>query len=174
MRWWCALVLLVAWLASPAAAEEGVPLVDASGNEVVVRPAAGETLVLHFWATWCPSCLDDLAHLADAAAGCRGVRVLAVNAGDDADDVAQFVREHAVRLPVLRDPSGRAWRKLAGRGLPMNVYWSAAERTSDEGAKSAEQWAKRLAELGCGDGALRASAGQLVADARFSYCAAMP
>jgi thiol-disulfide isomerase/thioredoxin len=157
MKLWPAIFL---WLALPAAGEEGLTLLDAGGSEVVVRPEAGETLVLHFWATWCPSCVDDLAHLAEAAAGCGNhFRVLAVNAGDDADEVAAFVLEHAVRLPVLRDPGGRAWRGLAGRGLPMNVYWSAAGRTRDEGAKSREQWAERFAALGCaaGGGALQTS-----------------
>ena len=147
--------VLLLWLALPAAGEEGLSLRDAAGNEVVVRPEAGETVLLHFWATWCPSCVDDLAHLGEAAASCPNVRAIAVNAGDGAGDVAQFVQEHAVRLPVLLDPGGRAWRRLAGRGLPMNVYWSAAGQTSDEGAKTREQWAKRLSALGCASGGAR-------------------
>ena len=145
--WWLALAL---GLALPAAAADGgLAFQDGAGNEVVVRPRAGETLVLHFWATWCPSCIDDLAYLEEAAADCRGVRVLAVNAGEDADAVAAFVRAHAVGLTVLRDPDGDVWRRLAGRGLPTNVYWSDAGQTSDLGGKTREQWALRLAELGC-------------------------
>ena len=144
------LALLLAALALPAGANQAFQLVDRSGQPVVVRPGEnGQPLLLHFWATWCPECPDDLAQLSEAAAGCDRVRVAAVNAGEDADDVEAFLARHPVRLVVLRDPKGEAWRRLDGRGLPMNAYWSGNEHKTDLGPKTRAQWGALLASLGC-------------------------
>jgi thiol-disulfide isomerase/thioredoxin len=144
--------LLVVWLAAPASgAETAFTFLDASEKPVEVRPepAPGRALLLHFWATWCPECVEDLANLAEASAGCDRVRAVAVNAGDSAEQVQAYLARHAMRLTVLRDPAGQTWRTLDGRGLPMNAYWSARGHETDLGPKTREQWKERLAQLGC-------------------------
>jgi len=149
MRW--SLVLL-ALLAAPASASEDVlTFVDARGAPVAIRtePAAERALLLHFWATWCPDCAEDLAHLDDAASACERVRVVAIDAGDSQAAVDAFLAKHPLRIDVLRDPDGGVWRRLDGRGLPANVYWSARGRGSDLGPKTRAQWNERLASLGC-------------------------
>ena len=151
-----ACVLLLASLAAPAWAGEAVfTFVDASGAPVAVRGAAEpeRALLLHFFATWCSDCAADLAHLAEASAGCDRARVLAIDVGEDADVVAAYLAKHALRLPVLRDPEGDAWRRLDGRGLPANAIWSAAGHRSEVGPKSREQWLALLGGLGCRSGA---------------------
>jgi len=144
-------ILLLVLTSLPANAGSDVGLFELDGNPVTLRPAENQTLLLHFWATWCPTCVDDLAYLGRAAESCGPVhlRVYAVNVGEDEAAIRDFVRQHDVRLPVLRDPKGRVWRELDGRGVPLNVFWSAAERESDVGPKTAEEWRMRLAELGC-------------------------
>jgi peroxiredoxin len=147
---WSALLFLV--IALPAWSDEAFTFVDRRGQPVVVLPEAkesGQALLLHFWATWCPECSDDLAHLEDAISGCDHVRVLAINAGDGEAEVEAFVAQHALGLAVLRDPKGESWRRLEGGGLPMNAYWSAAGRKTDLGPKTREQWETVLASLGC-------------------------
>src|SRR5262245_45928307 len=147
---WRALLLLL--LALPARSEEGFRFVDRGGQPVEIRPApagSGPALLLHFWATWCPECIDDLAHLSSAFAGCDGVRAYAVNAGEGPSDVDEFLARHPVGLPVIRDPKGEAWRRLDGRGLPMNAWWSAAGAKTDLGPKTRDQWRSFAASLGC-------------------------
>jgi thiol-disulfide isomerase/thioredoxin len=143
---------LLTLLATPAfASESRFTFVDARGAPVEIRtePGADRALLLHFWATWCPDCADDLAHLDQAAAGCERVRVAAVNAGDSQAQVDEFLARHPLRIDVLRDPRGEVWRRLDGRGLPANVYWSARGRGADLGPKTAAQWREQLADLGC-------------------------
>lgn len=140
-----ALVFLLAW------SGDGVTLVGPDGAETVLRPAAGELLVLHFWASWCPSCAEDIETLQRAAAACPRApfRVIAVNVGEDESDVAEFVKEHDILLPILRDPKGHVWREIDGRGLPMNLFWTRESRRTDVGPKTADEWLSELTPLGC-------------------------
>lgn len=68
---------------------------------------------------------------------------------EEAPEVEAFLARHALRLPVLRDPNGEVWRRLDGRRLPLNVYWSERGREMDLGAKDRERWRRRLASFGC-------------------------
>lgn len=109
-------------------------------------------LVVHFWATWCPECVEELPVLARAASRCaeRGVRIVTVNVAEDRKTVERFVARHRLDLPVYRDPRGRAWRRLGGVGLPTNLLWSQTERRIDIGPRDAAAWARTLLALGCG------------------------
>lgn len=137
------LVVLPAW------GGDGITLVGPDGKESVLRPADGEMLLLHFWATWCPSCAEDIDNLQRAAGGCPALRVITVNVGEGESDVAEFVAEHGVRLPVLRDPKGRVWRDVDGRGLPMNLFWTQQTRRTGVGPKTLEEWRREFASFGC-------------------------
>jgi len=144
-------IFALVMLSLPAWAGSDLTLLDGEGSPVVVAPAAGEVVLLHFWATWCPTCAEDLAILEHAASACAPgqVRVYAVNLGEPEAEIADFVREHRVGLPVLRDPKGRAWRALDGRGVPLNVYWSEEGRRTDVGPKTADDWEAEFRRLGC-------------------------
>jgi peroxiredoxin len=148
MRRW---ILLMGLVALPAWGGQDVALVRPDGSEAVLRPAEGETLLLHFWATWCPSCAADIDNLQRAVAACpqAALRVIAVNVGEDESEVAEFVKEHDILLPILRDPKGRVWREIDGRGLPMNLFWTRAGRRTDVGPKTADEWSSELAPSGC-------------------------
>ena len=136
------------------AADAGAPLrfVDLDGAPVTLGPPApGEALVVHYWATWCPTCLPELAVLERAAQGCAasGVRVVAVDVGEPASLVRETLAAHGLALPVLLDPKGRTWRGDGGRELPANRIWTADARTLAFGPSDELAWRARLAALGC-------------------------
>jgi thiol-disulfide isomerase/thioredoxin len=132
------------------AGDEPLRLETLAGEPVALARSAGEALVVHFWATWCPDCIGELADLEAAAASCAGAaRVVAVNAGESRARIARFVREHALGLPVLLDPGGRAFRSTGARGLPANLTWTRAGREVETGPRAPEVWRERLAALGC-------------------------
>jgi thiol-disulfide isomerase/thioredoxin len=149
-RAWLAL-LLVPLLG--ASAEGPLALEDELGAPVQLALAPGErALVAHFWATWCPECVEELPALARLASGCAadGVRIVAVNVGEDAEAIEAFRSEHGVAWPVLRDPKGRAFRSSGARGLPANLVWTARARRVEVGPRDAAAWERALADLGCG------------------------
>lgn len=136
--------------ASPPAPLE---LETLDGEPVALAPSPGRALVVHFWATWCPSCVDELPALAAARAACAGaVGIAVVDVDEDAEEIRRFLDERGIGLDSLRDPDGRAWRASVGaRGLPANLVWTAdGERRSEVGPRSRERWQALFAELGCG------------------------
>ena len=150
-----ALLVAAAALLSLGAGEGPLRVETLAGDPVELALAPGEAaLVAHFWATWCPDCTTELADFARAASACGAarVRVVCVNVGEPRDEVERFAARHAPGLAVLRDPDGRAWRQVSGAGLPLHVVWTPTGRRVELGAKSAAEWRRVLAELGCAGG----------------------
>jgi thiol-disulfide isomerase/thioredoxin len=144
-----AIALGLVLLAASARADDALALLDLDGRPVALAPAPGRPLVVHFWATWCPSCKGELGDLDAAARSCSGVDVVAVNVGEDPRDVAEWLAERPPTLRVLIDPGGKAWRASGGREMPVNAIWTVADRTWTFGPSSLDAWRERLAGLGC-------------------------
>jgi thiol-disulfide isomerase/thioredoxin len=138
-------------VAAGAEPPEGALRVETLAGEAVVLALAPEerALLVHFFATWCPECVEELPALARALGPCAaaGVRVAVVNVGEDRDEIERFLAERGLRLPVLRDPRGRAWREVSGAGLPMNLVWTRDGRRVRPGPEA--DWPASLEALGC-------------------------
>jgi thiol-disulfide isomerase/thioredoxin len=120
---------------------------------VTLAPDGGPALVVHFWASWCPECAEELPVLEAVAARCAGsVRVRPVNVGEPLAAAEAFRTRHGLRLPLLRDPDGKLFRRFAS-GLPANLIWTREGRRVATGPYERAEWEALLAELGCiGDG----------------------
>ncbi len=94
----------------------GVPELGDSAPDFTLSTLRGETLrlsdyrrqvvVLNFWATWCPPCIQEtpsLKKFADRMAG-RGVAVLSVSVDEDTKTLEEFVARYDLTFPVARDP----------------------------------------------------------------------
>lgn len=129
------------------------PLVfsDMDGEAVRVAPSEGESVVVHFWATWCRSCLEEFAVLDAEAQRCakERVRVVAVNVGDESDEIRRFLEERPLSIPILRDAKGKVWRDVAGMGLPANLFWAGDTQRVEVGPLSLQDWRRELGALGC-------------------------
>jgi len=144
-----------------SAAADAPQLVSLAGERVPLALAAGErALVVHFWATWCASCAEELPVVASGAAACapHGVRVRIAAAGESAEDVRLYLREHALAFDALLDPRGRAWRAAGGFGLPANWIRTSAGDRLLAGPRTPAQWSELLGSLGCPFAAARGEA----------------
>ncbi len=83
-------------------------LLSLEGEPVELRPEGSAALLVHFWATWCPSCVEELPLVEAAAARCPPdrVRIASVNVGEPVETVRAFLAERGLGLEVLRDPKG--------------------------------------------------------------------
>jgi thiol-disulfide isomerase/thioredoxin len=95
-------------------------------NDKEVKPLAdakGSVILLDFWATWCPPCVEGMPnlqriHLERAK---DGIKVFAVNAMEEKDRVAGFIKQRNLNIPVLLDTEGKAGEAYKVDGWPTSV-----------------------------------------------------
>ena len=77
-----------------------------NGRPVSLNHFGGKVLVLNFWATWCPPCVEEMPSLSKFAANFKdkGVVVLGVSVDKDANAYKQFVRNLDPAFLTARDP----------------------------------------------------------------------
>lgn len=90
-----------------AVAETALP--DLEGRERRVSDWKGRTILLNFWAPWCPPCRAEVPRLIrhQKEYGPRGLQVVGVGL-DDPDRLAEFARRHGIDYPILAAGEGDA------------------------------------------------------------------
>lgn len=69
----------------------------------------GQIVVLNFWATWCPPCVEEMPSLVAMQNQLKGrVTVLAVSVDMDADGYHKFIQDHKIDLLTVRDPDQKS------------------------------------------------------------------
>ena len=85
---------------------EDMPL-DINGKSEHLSDLRGKVVVLNFWATWCPPCVEEtpsLIELNKRIANRNGV-VLGVSVDDDQAAYEKFIQDHGINFPTSRDAS---------------------------------------------------------------------
>ena len=79
-----------------------------SDRSFTLSQLRGKTVVLNFWATWCPPCLEEMPSLVrmQKLMKDKAVTVVAVSVDDDASDYHKFLKDHDIDLLTVRE-SGR-------------------------------------------------------------------
>ena len=131
----------VAWRrqtpATPAASEGGpagglwsLQLSTPEGSPLALAALRGRPLLLNFWATWCPPCVEELPLLSSffQQHGAKGWQVLGI-AVDQPDAVKRFLARSPVSFAVaMAGMAGLELSKSLGnlsRGLPFTVVLTA-------------------------------------------------
>lgn len=114
-----------AWLWSEG--NESAPslvLADIRGVEHSLEQYRGKVVVVNFWATWCPPCVEELPSLESAWQRYRqqGLVVLAVS-GEERNVVTSFLERlpSDITFPVLIDGDMKSGNRWQIRGLPTTV-----------------------------------------------------
>lgn len=91
---------------------------DLSGKQHRLSDYRGKVVLLNFWATWCPPCIEEipaLGRLSDKLAS-EQFALLSVDIAEDHARVSEFLKKVPARYPVLMDPDGDsvdAWQLYA-------------------------------------------------------------
>ena len=110
----------------PWPAAKPVPALDLAGldgNRWRLASAAGQVVVLNFWATWCEPCRTEMPSLQALSArrGREGVQVVAVNYNEAADVIRRFLERMPFKVPILLDSDGDATTAWTPRVFPSTV-----------------------------------------------------
>jgi peroxiredoxin len=94
------------------------------GESVTLSELRGKTVVIDFWATWCPPCefqVPELNAFYEANLGRGDVQVLGVSVDAEGPDVVgEWVEEKGVRYPILLGSEDLA-RRYGAMGFPTLV-----------------------------------------------------
>ncbi len=96
------------------------------GEVLLTKTWRGKTLVLNFWAPWCPPCVEEMPELVRVQEKYKAKNVLFVGIGvDSPSNIRQFLLKTPVNYPiVLGGLEGSNWAKSMGNpssGLPFTV-----------------------------------------------------
>lgn len=101
-------------------------LTDANGQAQQMAQWKNKVLVINFWATWCPPCVDEMPELSDLQKqlGTNNVQILGIGI-DSASNIAQFSAKHRIGYPLYAGGmSGTELSRQFGNqagGLPFTV-----------------------------------------------------
>ena len=134
---WMAMVLIVCggmlWGMAPESALAGparemeLLLNTVNGQPLRLADLRGKVVVVNFWATWCPPCLEEIPELVrfHEEYGSKGVVVVGIDYMDHAnlELLRAFIKKHQISYPIVYgDPMrlDRVARALGGVfGLPI-------------------------------------------------------
>ena len=91
-----------------------------SDHSVALNQFRGQIVVLNFWATWCPPCIEEMPSLVEMQRRMRskGVTVVAVSIDVDENAYHAFIKQHGVDLLTVRDPGQKTPSLYGTHGWP--------------------------------------------------------
>jgi cytochrome c biogenesis protein CcmG, thiol:disulfide interchange protein DsbE len=97
-------------------------LADLQGNPVSLDEKRGQVVLINNWATWCPPCREEMPTLEAyyQKHQDKGFVVVAIDAGEPAKDVIEFVDRLGLTFPVWLDPNQEALRAFRNNALPSS------------------------------------------------------
>jgi thiol-disulfide isomerase/thioredoxin len=98
-----------------------VTLSDLKGNSVVIpTDLKKKVAVLHFWASWCPTCRGEMQMLESIFVryGGKGVIPCSIGIGEKKKTAAAYIRNMAVSYPVLLDSDSSTRKPFGIAGIP--------------------------------------------------------
>jgi thiol-disulfide isomerase/thioredoxin len=82
----------------------------------------GNVVLVNFWASWCVPCITEMPgmqRLADSLSD-QPFEILAINVSDTENRIREFLRRMDLRLTILMDLDGEAFKSWQGRVLPAS------------------------------------------------------
>jgi peroxiredoxin len=97
-------------------------LQDLTGQESSLEDYEGQVVLVNNWATWCPPCKEEMPALQEYYNRHKkhGFTLIAVEAGEPLDEVAQFVDDYDLSFIVWLDPESKALRAFNNYSLPSS------------------------------------------------------
>jgi thiol-disulfide isomerase/thioredoxin len=93
------------------------------GNIVRLADLKGKNILVNFWATWCPFCVDEMPDLQLLYEKYKDddFIVLAINVQESKEKAAGYLEEAGIDLPVLLDKDSRIAALYGATSIPLTI-----------------------------------------------------
>lgn len=118
------LLNVVSFLKRPDLASSSLPdlnLTTTTKKNIEFNNYRSKPLIVHFWATWCPTCKLEIANL-NTLSNNYQVITIAVNSGND-KNINRFLKEHKLDFDVVNDFSGKIAAKFSVNTFPTTFIY---------------------------------------------------
>src|SRR5690348_8450375 len=131
------------WQRTPNVAKIGgyspdftLPTLDASSAKpasIHLSDLRGHVVLVNFWATWCPPCIEETPSLEKLSARMKnlGVEVIGVSVDKDQEALRQFVAKYQLTFPIARDPDQTVSAKFGTYQFPETYILDRDGRVAD-------------------------------------------
>jgi thiol-disulfide isomerase/thioredoxin len=96
-------------------------LTDIKGQSLKMYEYEKEPLVVHFWATWCPTCKFEASNI-ESISHKYNVITVAVNSGSD-EEISSYMKENALEYRVINDSRGALAKKFGIEVYPTTLIY---------------------------------------------------
>ena len=97
-------------------------LPNLAGEDVELAALANQKpILLVFWATWCPTCVEEIPVLNDWTKRYPQLQILAVNVEEPPARVRTFVEKRKIQYPVVLDQEAEVAHEFGLVGIPAAV-----------------------------------------------------
>ncbi len=102
---------------------------DLDGKPRSLKEWQGKVLIVNFWATWCPPCLEEMPEFQQLQTefGPKGLQFIGILTDDEADAARDFLKSKPLNYPVLDGSvGGRLWTEKLGNTagvLPVSAVF---------------------------------------------------
>lgn len=94
-------------------------LVD--GTQKQLSESRGHVVILSFWATWCPYCIEEMPDIQKITEDYEGVEAILVNCGEDAQTVEDFMAENSYSFTWALDEDYAVQSAYPTSGIPYTL-----------------------------------------------------
>ena len=97
-------------------------LQDINGEEVGLKDFKEKTVLLLFWATWCPHCKEEIPKLKDIYKNYKDkdFDILAISVDDNLEKLKKFVEKNKIQYKILFDKETEIARLYGVMGVPAH------------------------------------------------------
>jgi len=120
---------VMSYLRKPALESNTLPQIELKlldGTLFSSKAIEGKPMIIHFWATWCPTCKLEAANIQSVSEKYT-VLTIAVQSGKDRE-IDGYMKENGLRFKVLNDVDGIWAKKFKVEAFPTTfIYDSKGE-----------------------------------------------
>jgi thiol-disulfide isomerase/thioredoxin len=90
------------------------------GQPISLEDYRGRIVLINFWATWCPPCVEEIPSLGrlQQKFPTENLSIVSVDVGDQKEQVEQFLKKVPAKYPVMLDSEGRTVHDWNLRAFP--------------------------------------------------------